>query len=329
LEFLNPEEISRHSTCHVQTVLWPNKDLDEVPQNCIGPASFLKSGLFCSQPAFLACDLLFSKPMVISDPERFKVNDASSYTSVASDFDRFTRRFTTPIARQITTLARLKPGATVLDIGTGTGIVALTAAPQVLPNGRVIGIDLSPGMIAVARRHAAAYPDTLEFREMDAEHLIFADSSVDSVVSLFALLHFPNPLQAVREMYRVLRKGGSLVLAVGSRPPLSPMGIAHRIGRMPFLADKFLGRVLVAPSFLDELVLRHIPGGFAPETVEEFWDIQYTYSSIARKRLASANASQRKSVESAFASKCESVLAQGGRLVYTYAALYVVARRTA
>ena len=304
--------------------------------------------------------------MRVADPERFKIQDASSYDRVACDFDRFTRRFTPPIARRLVTLAGLEPGARVLDIGTGTGVVALEAVNRVSPGGRVVGIDLSSGMLAVARGHAAPYGDALEFREMDAENLAFADFSFDAVVSLFALLHFPNPLAALAEIHRVLQPGGSIALAVGSRPPVSVAGMAHRIGRIPFFVEHLRGRVLIAPRFLDDLVLRHIPDSAAPEEtdlaehsrnrsaavphllaqagfkvtaitwqgfeaelagVEEFWDVQCTYSSIARKRLATASAAQLRAVESEFATRCQTVLARGGRLVYTYAALYAIGHK--
>jgi ubiquinone/menaquinone biosynthesis C-methylase UbiE len=304
--------------------------------------------------------------MAVVDPERFKVQDASSYDPVAHDFDRFTSRFTPPIARQVNTLAGLRPGNTVLDVGTGTGVVAMDAAERVSPGGKVTGIDLSQGMLAIARGHGERYRGTLDFREMDAERLLFEGASFDSVVSLFALLHFPDPLRALVEIHRVLRPGGSLALAVGSRPPLSFSGIAHRIGRIPFYLEHLRRRVLIAPAFIDELVARHIPENAAPEETElasnsrnrstavpqlleqagftnvavswqgfeaelaraeEFWDVQCTYSSIARKRLAAATSGQRRAVEAEFKSRCAQTLARGGRLVYTYAALYVSARK--
>ncbi len=304
--------------------------------------------------------------MPVADPERFKIQDAASYDGVAGHFDHFTRRFIPPIARRLIDLAGLQPGQRVLDVGTGTGVVALEAAPHVAPNGRITGIDLSHGMLAVARAHAKR-SEAIDFREMDAEHLAFGDSSFDAVVSLFALLHFPDPLQALREMHRVLRPGGSLAIAVGSRPPLSLAGLVHRVSRLPFLLQYLRKRVLIAPAFLDELVLRHIPERAAPEetelashnrnrsmavpqlvkragfrnvalgwqgfeaslaNMEEFWDVQCTYSSIARKRIAAASGMQRRAIESEFASRCADALRRGGRLVYTYAAFYVSARRS-
>jgi ubiquinone/menaquinone biosynthesis C-methylase UbiE len=308
-----------------------------------------------------------SPAMVRPDHEHFKIQDASSYDGVATSFDRFTRKFTPPIAGKLATLANLQPGMAVLDVGTGTGVVALEAGARVAPRGRVIGVDLSEGMLAVARESASRSDGHIEFRRMDAENLAFSDSSFDSVVSLFALLHFPAPLRALMEMYRVLRPGGSLALAVGSRPPLSTSGLVHRLSRIPFLLEYLRGRVLIAPAFLDELVTRHIPESTAAEetelashdrnrsfavprlvkqagfssvsvgwqgfeavltTIEEFWDVQCTYSSIARKRLAVATSAQRRAIEAEFASRCEGVINRAGRLVYTYAALFVSARRS-
>jgi SAM-dependent methyltransferase len=107
-------------------------------------------------------------------------------------------------------IARIGPGWSVLDVACGTGIVARTAADRMAGTGRVVGLDLNHGMLAVARR---ARPD-LEWRQGDVASLPFADGSFDAVLCQMALMFFPDRVRAVREMARVGRPGGVVALAV-------------------------------------------------------------------------------------------------------------------
>ena len=143
--------------------------------------------------------------------------DAASYDAVAAEFDRLAERLSAPIAMRMIELAQLKPWNCILDVGTGTGLVALRVA-RLLTGGRVIGIDHSPGMIeqACAKARRSGLGEVVTFRLSDAEQLEFPDQSFDVVLSLYALFHFPEPLRALGEMYRVLRPGGHVVIGVGS-----------------------------------------------------------------------------------------------------------------
>ena len=301
--------------------------------------------------------------------EQFKVRDASSYDAVTEEFDRYAERYSTPLAMRVVALAQLEPSDRVLDVGTGTGIVALTAARALGQNGRVVGIDLSDGMLRMAKEKAAAtgLSERVEFGKMDGEALDFDDQSFDAVVSLFTLLHFPHPEIALRQMYRVLRPGGCVVVGLGSGPPiLSLAGLARRVGQIRDFTQRFFGRCLTAPDFLNQLVERHLVGGDQPEesvlagshlgrpssvrtlvkeagfarlhgvwqghraefdTAEEFWELQATYSSFARKRLARAEPEAIQALKKEFLTACRAVQERGGRLVYSYAALFVVGRR--
>ncbi len=99
----------------------------------------------------------------------------------------------------------------VLDAGCGAGHTALTFAPHVA---HVTGVDLSEAMLAQCRQNAAARNLTnVDFRRGDVEALPFEDASFDLVVSRYSAHHWPQPQQALREIRRVLRPGGSFVLS--------------------------------------------------------------------------------------------------------------------
>lgn len=106
--------------------------------------------------------------------------------------------------------AELEPGMRVVDVACGTGVLALAALEAVSPGGEVVGVDLNPGMLAVARRKTPG----IDWREAAAEALPLGDASQDAVLSQFGLMFFADRQAAVREMWRVLRPGGRLVIAV-------------------------------------------------------------------------------------------------------------------
>lgn len=119
-----------------------------------------------------------------------------------------------PWARRVVGLANLQPGDRVLDLACGTGVVARTAAEEVGEGGAVLAADLNPGMIAVAHSLPAPRGATIEWRQADAGALPFADRAFDAVVCQLGLQFFADRSTAMREMYRVLRPGGRVVVMV-------------------------------------------------------------------------------------------------------------------
>ena len=129
--------------------------------------------------------------------------------------------------------AGVRSNQRVLDVGCGTGALTLAAAEAVGFGGEVCGIDPNPEMLAVARRK----PSGIDWRDGRAEALPFRDASFDAVLSQFAMMFFQDPAAALREMRRVLRPGGRIVLAVCDAVERSP-GYAA----LATLLDRLFGR---------------------------------------------------------------------------------------
>jgi ubiquinone/menaquinone biosynthesis C-methylase UbiE len=308
--------------------------------------------------------------MSSSELEDFKRRDAASYDLVADSYERFADQFIISLARRVVDLAALNPLDRVLDVGAGTGVVSLEAARRVCRAGGVIALDLSDAMLDRARARAAAenLNSRINFVLADAERLDFADKSVDVVLSLFAIMHFPNPGAAVAEMFRVLRPGGRVVMGFGSGPPLISIAFIHAVGEhlAAWIAEQF-GRRLTAPYFLNALTRKSLPesehlvesclarsgcraasivteflarAGFEGiqscwagnevllKTAEEFWELQATFSSVVRKRLADAPAETVAGIRKEFFEICRRVQRRNGHLVYRSGARIISARRS-
>ncbi|MBT8401302.1 MAG: methyltransferase domain-containing protein, partial [Rhodothermia bacterium] len=113
-------------------------------------------------------------------------------------------------ADQMVSVADLQSDDEILDVACGTGVLSRAVKRHLGPGGSVTGLDLNSGMLAVAREQAG----DIVWREGNAEALPFNDHSFDAVMSQFGLMLFESPAQALREMWRVLRPGGQLLVAV-------------------------------------------------------------------------------------------------------------------
>ena len=118
-----------------------------------------------------------------------------------------------PVAEDLIQAAALQTGERVLDVGCGTGVVTRLAAAKVGPGGTVAGLDVNPGMLAVARSVTPS-DMAIEWHEADARAIPLPDESFDVVLCQMSLQFIPDRVQGLREMRRVLAPGGRLVLNV-------------------------------------------------------------------------------------------------------------------
>jgi ubiquinone/menaquinone biosynthesis C-methylase UbiE len=296
----------------------------------------------------------------------FKAEESTAYDEAAERFAVLSERYAGDLAARLLDLAEVRPGQRILDVGTGTGVVASAAAARAGADGHVVGIDISSAMLAQARARSGSRADRIEYRLMDAEALQLEDGTFDAVVSLFALLHLPDPRRAVGEMYRVLRPGGWAVVGVGSGAPVSLRGLVHRLGRLGGLWAERRGLRLTAPQALESMLDRRtgsdegaaahwkahahehgpheLPGLFREagftgvsslwqgrdlpvSTPEEFWDLQRTFSSRARRYLSVAPPALVDDVRREVMAGGRAVLDRGGRLVYPQGVSFVRAHR--
>ena len=152
------------------------------------------------------------------------------------------RRVRTNIANTI----ELSTGQRVLDVGCGTGTLALAMAERVGPSGRVAGVDAAPEMIATAKAKAARSKIGVHFEVAAAQALPFADDTFDAVTTSLMIHHLPDVdrLPAARELLRVLRPGGHLLIAEFQAPngPTSRVVTSHLFGHA--MSDNDLTAIL-------------------------------------------------------------------------------------
>jgi SAM-dependent methyltransferase len=134
---------------------------------------------------------------------------------------------TASTAPRLVTFAGVQPGQRVLDVGCGTGVVAITARRR---GAQVTALDLTPELLQRARENAAIAGVEVEWHEGDAESLPFEDGRFDVVLSQFGHIFAPRPEVVTREMLRVLEPGG--VIAFSTWPPERCIGqIFALVGR--------------------------------------------------------------------------------------------------
>src|SRR6202140_5509478 len=219
------------------------------------------------------------------------------------------RQMFAPITQALVEDGQIGSQHSVLDIATGPGEPALSIAAWAGPPGKIFGIDPIPEMVAAARRAAHRLGlKNIQFNVAFADHLPFPVDTFDAVVSRFGVMFFPSPVDAVREMLRVLKPGRQLALAVwhfaeenpfhytlsrvieryvDSPPPEPDAPDAFRFARPGKLRDILVEAGATAPS---ERVLQFTIQ--ASVSVEDFCTLRCEMSDKLREKLATLSKEQ-------------------------------------
>ena len=167
------------------------------------------------------------------DSEQYKISQRKSWEIVAEGWQKWWKIFEQGaqiVNEKLVELAEIKQGDKVLDIATGTGEPAITAARKVGINGHVLATDISPQMLKIAKERAASFglEDIVEFKEIDAEKIdIDLQSQLqppffNPILCRWGLMFLPNLTLTLTNMHKLLSSGGKVVAVVWSEPSKVP-----------------------------------------------------------------------------------------------------------
>jgi ubiquinone/menaquinone biosynthesis C-methylase UbiE len=165
--------------------------------------------------------------MTMLDSKQYKETERQNWNSVAAGWQKWWKtieKATEKVSRRLVELAEIKPGSKVLDIATGIGEPAVTAANQVGKTGYVLATDFSSQMLSFAKQRAISLglQDVIEFKEGDAETIDLPPLTFDAALCRFGLMLLPDPKAALSNIYRSLVDGGHFAAAVWATPDKVP-----------------------------------------------------------------------------------------------------------
>jgi SAM-dependent methyltransferase len=248
----------------------------------------------------------------VVDPQELKNEQRRDWDAAAAGWKRWWpvfERSAQQVSDRLVELANVGPGARVLDVATGNGEPALTAARRVGASGRVIATDQSAGMLAIARDRAAALGAiNVEFREIDGEALTIPERDFDAIVCRWGLMFMPDVKGALRGMYQRLRAGGWLAAAVwatADKMPLTTIGAeaVRKIAGLPppppdalgplRLADESMMRGMLAAAGFKDVTVERMPVAFELASPADFAQFRVDIAAPFRALLERQTAEKR------------------------------------
>jgi enediyne biosynthesis protein CalE5 len=267
------------------------------------------------------------------DPQQLKDDQRREWDAAAAGWKKWWplfERSAQHVSDRLVELAGVGAGARVLDVATGNGEPALTAARRAAAGGRVIATDQSPGMLAIARERAAALGiANVEFRQTDGEKLTLAEQDFDAIVCRWGLMFMPDVTGALRAMHRRLRVGGRLATAVwaaADKVPMISIGAqaVRRIAGLPpppadalgpqRLADESMMRARLAEAGFKDVTVERIPVTFEFESAVGFMQFRSEVSAPFRMLLERQPADVRAKIVAAVTDEARAYADASGRV---------------
>ena len=237
-------------------------------------------------------------------------------------------------AGRLIDLCDLKPGDRVLDAGTGTGFAALHAARKVGAAGRVVGVDISQGMLSEARAEAAASDLTnVEFIQRDATALTeLADSAFDVVTAATSLIYIPVA-EGLREWHRLLREGGLIAFSTMEagfpiagrlfRECAAEYGVVIEDPCGPLGSRDACRNALAAAGFVDAEIVTE-PIQFSFRDIDRAWESNFR--SVAHKAVRDLPAKSLHELQQRYEGLLADAMRTGSARVLQSSMLYALAR---
>jgi len=218
------------------------------------------------------------------DTQKFKMAVAETFDTVAADYDCHALRFFGNAAQRMVEQLALRGHEQVLDVACGTGQVAIRLA-EAVPNGTVLAVDMSAGMLQQARHRAAAQGVVnIDFQHSDVDALPLEKDSFDAISSSFGLFFFPDIHASVRHLASGLKPGGRLIFSSFSGDAFAPMsdmliaelkkyGIEAPTASWRRLDSEESHRELLQATGFAHLKTERHQCGYHLEDVDEWWDV--------------------------------------------------------
>lgn len=255
----------------------------------------------------------------------FKANGTIFAANPADNYQRYFVPFIgRPVAEDLIAAADLQPGQRVLDVACGTGVVTRLAAERVGPTGAIAGLDVNPGMLAIARSQT---PDkAIEWHQANADSMPLPDEAFDVVLCQMGLQFISHKLAALREMRRVLKPGGRTFINVpGPRPEVFAIMTDALASHLSSQAASF-GDLVFSMHDGDEMRELMRGAGFKKVAVEArtktlhlpapqdfLW--QYLYSTPLAEAVASAGEATREALQRDVCPKWQKFVIDGALLL--------------